>query len=346
MLANPAHMPENPNLSLNFDQSDLATIVLAGGCFWGTEAYLARVAGVADTETVYANGDPQYETVTYEEVCTGRTGFAEAVKVTYDPARLPLERLLEAYFETIDPTVKNRQGNDIGTQYRTGIYYTDDADKAVIESFIQEKAASYTRPIVTEVEPLGSLVSAETYHQDYLDKNPGGYCHVSFDTLENYRLPAPVFDLPRFTVPSDEELKLRLTDLQYNVTQKAHTEPPYRNEYDEVFEPGIYVDVVSGEPLFVSTDKFDSGCGWPAFSKPIAEDLLIEITDRSFGMVRTEVRSKLADSHLGHVFNDGPVEAGGLRYCINSASLRFVPLADMDAEGYGDWVSLVEKELP
>ncbi|HHU12461.1 MAG TPA: peptide-methionine (R)-S-oxide reductase MsrB [Clostridiaceae bacterium] len=345
-MTNPAHMPENPNLAIDYHGADLKTIVLAGGCFWGTEAYLARVAGVASTEAVYANGDESYESVSYKEVCTGQTGFAEAVRVEYDPARLSLNTLLEAFFNTIDPTVLNRQGNDIGSQYRTGIYYTGEADRPVIDAFISARQEDYSRPIVTEVEPLRTSFTAEDYHQDYLDQTPGGYCHVSFDTLPSFNTPVLDLSRPTFTVPSADELKERLTDLQYNVTQYAHTEPPYRNEYDEVFEAGIYVDVVSGEPLFVSTSKFDSGCGWPAFSKPIDPSLIVEVTDKSHGMTRTEVRSKLADSHLGHVFNDGPAEDGGLRYCINSASLRFVPLAEMEASGYGAWISLVEEEAP
>jgi len=345
MMINPAHMPENPNLALDYEGKELQTIVLAGGCFWGTEAYMERVAGVAGTRVVYANGDPSYDKVSYEEVCTGRTGFAEAVEVEYDPEKISLNTLLEAFFKTIDPTVKNRQGNDVGSQYRTGIYYVNDLHRETIDRFIEEKQKEYSRPIVTEVEPLTNLFPAEDYHQKYLDKNPGGYCHVSFDTLSEHK---DVEREPRtsFTVPSDEELKLKLNELQYNVTQRDYTEPPYRNEYDEVFKPGIYVDIVSEQPLFVSTDKYDSGCGWPAFSKPIDPDLLVEIKDTSHGMVRTEVRSKLADSHLGHVFNDGPVEAGGLRYCINSASLRFIPREDMIKEGYGDWIALVDEEAP
>lgn len=342
-MTNPLHMPDNPNLTIDYADSKVETIVLAGGCFWGTEAYLERVTGVAKTKVVYANGDPSYESVSYEEVCSGRTGFAEAVEVDYDPTILSLEKLLEAFFDTIDPTLKNRQGNDVGSQYRTGIYYLNERQRETIERFIESKQDEYTRPIVTEVEPLRNVFPAEDYHQKYLDKNPGGYCHVSFDSLVAHQEPASE---PRtaFTVPSDEELKLRLSELQYNVTQRDYTEPPYRNEYDDVFKPGIYVDVVSLEPLFVSSDKFDSGCGWPAFSRPIDPDLLVEIRDESHGMVRTEVRSKLADSHLGHVFKDGPIEAGGLRYCINSASLRFIPVEEMEAEGYAEWIDLVNEE--
>lgn len=338
MAMKPLPMPQNPNDHIDYRDATLSTIVLAGGCFWGTEAYLARVAGVAKTEVVYANGDPKYIAPSYEDVCSGQTGYAEAVFVQYDPTRLSLTTLLDAYFETIDPTLKNRQGNDVGSQYRTGIYYVDDADRARIVAFVAEKQRQFTRPIVTEITRLGAWYKAEDYHQKYLDKNPGGYCHVSFDSLEKYKTNEPVF-----TVPTDDVLRLRLTDLQYKVTQGAYTEAPYTNEYDELFEPGIYVDVVSGEPLFSSTDKYDSGCGWPAFTKPIDPELVQEHRDESYGMIRIEVKSRLADSHLGHVFNDGPLAKGGLRYCINSASLRFIPKDKMAAAGYAKWLPLVEE---
>lgn len=338
MAMKPLPLPQNPNDQIDYREASLRAIVFAGGCFWGTDAYLARITGVAKTEAIYANGDPKYVSPSYEDVCTGLTGYAEAVYVQYDPARLSLTTLLDAYFETIDPTVKNRQGNDVGSQYRTGIYYIDDADRAQIVAFVAEKQRVYTRPIVTEIARLGAWSKAEDYHQQYLDKNPGGYCHVSFDSLEKYNTTEPVF-----TVPSDHELRLRLTDLQYKVTQGAYTEAPYTNAYDELFEPGIYVDVVSGEPLFSSTDKYDSGCGWPAFTRPIDPELVEEYRDESYGMIRTEVKSRLADSHLGHVFNDGPAAHGGLRYCINSASLRFIPKDKMVAEGYAKWLPLVEE---
>lgn len=327
---------------------NLKTVYLAGGCFWGTERFFQLVPGVRDTEVGYANSnvaDP-----TYREVCSGSTGAAETVKVVYDSDSITLPYILSLYYKTIDPTSLNRQGNDRGTQYRTGIFYTDREELPVIEASLDTLQRSYTRPLAIEVSPLRNFYPAEDYHQDYLVANPGGYCHINPMLFREARLAkdpdAPIYRKKEsgYARPSDAELRERLTPLQYEVTQNNATERPYANEYDREFRPGIYVDIVNGEPLFVSTDKFDSGCGWPAFSRPISEDLIKEVRDTSHGMVRTEVRSAHGDSHLGHVFPDGPRETGGLRYCINSASLRFVPLADMKAEGYGDLIPLVERQ--
>lgn len=320
-----------------------AEIYLAGGCFWGTEHFLKQIDGVTDTQTGYANGHGKNPS--YQEVCTDKTGFAEAVRVAYNPERLPLSLLLQLYFKSINPTSLNRQGNDVGTQYRTGIYYTNPDDLPIIQAEMAKVAKRYDRPLQVEVLPLKNFYDAEDYHQDYLDKNPTGYCH----------LPQALFDMARkankktdekrtYAKPSDEELKSKLTPLQYDVTQNAATERPFANEYDHEFRPGIYVDVTTGEPLFLSTDKFDSGCGWPAFSKPIDNRLLNNLEDRSHGMLRTEVRSAKGNAHLGHVFNDGPKETGGLRYCINSASLRFVPKEDMEKQGYGKYLPMLEEK--
>ena len=320
-----------------------AEIYLAGGCFWGTEHYLKQIDGVTETQTGYANGHGKNPS--YQEVCTDKTGFAEAVRVVYDPERLPLSMLLQLYFKSINPTSLNRQGNDIGTQYRTGIYYTNADDLPIIQAEMTKVAKRYDRPLQVEVLPLRNFYDAEDYHQDYLDKNPTGYCH----------LPQALFDMASkankktgekkvYAKPSDEELKSKLTPLQYEVTQNAATERPFENEYDHEFREGIYVDVTTGEPLFLSTDKFDSGCGWPAFSKPIDNRLLNNREDRSHGMTRIEVRSAKGNAHLGHVFNDGPKETGGLRYCINSASLRFVPKDQMEKQGYGKYLPMLEEK--
>lgn len=323
------------------NKDDLHTIYLAGGCFWGVEAYMKKLPGVYGTDVGYANGttkDP-----TYEQVCTGKTGFAETVKVVYDPTGITTAQLLDGFFKVVDPTSVNRQGNDRGDQYRSGIYYTDEGDKAIAEAAVAKQKEKYKAPIATEVKPLENFYMAEEYHQDYLDKHPGGYCHINLKDADQFIKDeglgtASLKNLIRpenYPVPSDEVLKQKLTPIQYQVTQKNDTERPYTNEYADSFDKGIYVDVVTGEPLFSSQDKYQSGCGWPSFTKPIIPEVVTEKTDSSFNMVRTEVRSRAGNTHLGHVFNDGPKESGGLRYCINSASIRFVPYDDMDAQGYG-----------
>lgn len=316
------------------------TIYFAGGCFWGTEHFFKQIHGVVATEVGYANGS--IENPTYELVCAHNTGYAETVKVDYDPQTVPLEQLIDLYFETIDPTSLNKQGHDEGTQYRTGIYYTDSTSAAVAQKKLKDLAAKYNSPIVVECCPLENFYNAEDYHQDYLDKNPTGYCHLSpalFKRAKEANRPSE----KAYSRPDDATLKAQLSETQYNVTQKNATERPFENEYYDEFREGIYVDITTGEPLFISTDKFDSGCGWPAFSKPIDEQLLVKKEDLSHGMKRTEVRSKTGNSHLGHVFHDGPAEKGGLRYCINSASLRFIPKDKMKAEGYEAFLKLLEK---
>ncbi|MDO4270992.1 MAG: peptide-methionine (R)-S-oxide reductase MsrB [Eubacteriales bacterium] len=321
---------------------NLHTIYLAGGCFWGMEAYMKELPGVYDTEVGYANGNT--ENPTYEDVCFKNTGHAETVKVVYDTARISTEQLLEGFFAVVDPTSVNQQGNDRGSQYRSGIYYEDEGDKDISEKAAAMQQPKYDAPVVTEVLPLNNFYPAEEYHQDYLDKNPGGYCHIDLSAadafvkeqgLDKINGLSALIPAENYPAPGDAELKERLTDIQYKVTRQGETERPYTNEYAALFDKGIYVDVVTGEPLFSSQDKFESGCGWPSFSKPILPEVVNEKTDTSFNMLRTEVRSRVGDAHLGHVFDDGPEEQGGLRYCINSASLRFIPYDQLEAEGYG-----------
>ena len=324
------------------NNDNLHTIYLAGGCFWGIEAYMKKLPGVRDTDVGYANGNT--ENPTYEQVCYDNTGHAETVKVVYDPALISTEQLLDGFFKVVDPTSINRQGNDRGSQYRSGIYYVDEADKAIAESAAARQKEKYKDPVVTEILPLNQFYLAEDYHQDYLDKNPGGYCHINLNAADEFigeeglgmSDDLSVLIRPEdYPVPDDQVLKEKLTDIQYQVTQNNDTERPYTNEYAATFDKGIYVDVVTGEPLFSSEDKFESGCGWPSFSKPIISEVVTEHTDTSFNMKRTEVRSRAGDTHLGHVFDDGPKDLGGLRYCINSASIRFIPFDDLETEGYG-----------
>ncbi|TFU93074.1 peptide-methionine (R)-S-oxide reductase MsrB [Barnesiella sp. WM24] len=300
----------------------IKTIYFAGGCFWGTEHFFKQISGVVATTAGYANSrvpDPSYK-----DVCTGTTMAAEAVEVRYDPSRVGLRTLIAMYFLTIDPLSVNRQGNDIGTQYRTGIYYTDERQRHVAEDAVKSLSDSLRQQVAVEVMPLLNFYPAEEYHQDYLEKTPGGYCHINPELFARARNIG------------------RLTPEQEAVTRHSATEPPFHNAYWDEDRDGIYVDVTTGEPLFLSTDKFNSGCGWPSFTRPISAKSLSEIPDTSHGMTRTEVRSTIGDAHLGHLFNDGPRERGGLRYCINSAALRFIPLEEMEKEGYGSYISLLD----
>lgn len=358
------------------DMDNLHEIYFAGGCFWGVEEFYSRIPGVAEVESGYANGPTQ--SPTYQEVCFG-SGHAETVRIAFDPTIISLQSLTEALFTIIDPLSVNQQGNDRGVQYRTGIYYSDVQDLPVLEQVFQAVQEQYGQPLAVELLPLENFYPAEDYHQDYLKKNPGGYCHISFDSLATVKTEqqkaaeqlstgedictstssgqakAPGATLPedpqtiedaladlaagaganKWEAPSDSVLRSMLTPMEYEVTQNAATEQAFTGEYDQFFARGIYVDVVTGQPLFSSANKYNSGCGWPAFTKPISASALVEHEDLSFGMVRTEVCSSGGNSHLGHVFPDGPRETGGLRYCINSASLRFIPYDEMDAEGYG-----------
>lgn len=354
--------------STTAQQKDKATMIetkdiyLAGGCFWGVEAYFERIPGIIDAVSGYANGSTRNPS--YEQVIYMNTGHAETVKVTYDPQRIDLETILRHFFRIIDPTSLNRQGNDRGTQYRSGIYYTDPADAPLITAALEREQTKWDRPIVVENMPLQAFDDAEEYHQDYLAKNPNGYCHVDLNLVDK-PLPKekmslniisaehtkavqsvgadkePLINPQAYQVPSDEELRQRLSPLSYQVTQQDATERAYTHAYDSLFEPGIYVDIVSGEPLFSSDDKYDAGCGWPSFTKPIVPEVVTEHIDNSFNMQRIETRSRVADAHLGHVFPDGPRDRGGLRYCINGAALKFIPKAEMEAAGYGHLLHLV-----
>ena len=323
-------------------KDNIKKIYLAAGCFWGSEAYFKKIDGILSSISGYANGktsETRYEIIP-------ETDHAETVELIYDNNIINLTTILEYYFRIIDPTSINKQGNDRGRQYRTGIYYCEEMQERIAKAFINEKQNLYNKLIVVEVEKLKNFIKAEDYHQNYLEKNPFGYCHINLDLANEKIKRDEIINIDdksnnKYKKKSKEELKEILTPIQYEVTQNKGTEKPFINEYDNNFEKGIYVDITTGEPLFLSNDKFNSGCGWPAFSKPISNDIIEFVEDKSFGMIRTEVRSKKGDSHLGHVFNDGPSELGGIRYCINSASLRFISYENMKNEGYEEYMKFI-----
>ncbi len=338
-------MPENNTVNADevdidtlIEEKNLKTIYLAGGCFWGVEEYMTRIKGVYDAVSGYANGNT--ENPSYEDVIYNNTGHAETVKVAYNPDEVTLNELLEKFFKVVDPTSLNKQGNDRGTQYRSGVYYVDENDKEIIDEHIKALAENYSKDIVVEVLPLDNFYEAEEYHQDYLQKNVGGYCHIDLSLATEDEL----IDESDYNLVSFEDLKDELSPIEINVTQACGTETPFSSELNSNYDLGIYVDIITGEPLFLSTDKYDSGTGWPSFTKPISPEVIIQ-AETGFGTYYgAEVKSRAGSSHLGHVFTDGPEEDGGLRYCINGASLRFVPFESMTDEGYGYLKHLLNEE--
>lgn len=313
------------------EQHQNKIIYLAGGCFWGMEKLMQSIPGVIDAESGYANGTGEKD-ADYKTVCTGKTGFRETVKVTYDPARVSLDQLLFAYFEVVDPTAVNRQGHDTGTQYQAGVYYADAESRATVERIAAIERARTTRFSV-EIGPLVNFFPAEEYHQNYLDKNPNGYCHIPF--AEIARLSKNPIDAGRYQKPEEDKIRAALTQEQFDVTQKSATERPFTSAFYGSKARGLYVDVVTGEPLFTSDDMYHSSCGWPSFTKPVEPSVVVERTDSSHCMRRVEVRSRAGNSHLGHVFEGDSESPNGIRYCINGASLRFIPLEELDSQGYG-----------
>ena len=305
-------------------------IYLAGGCFWGTEKLMQTLHGVVDVTSGYANGN--YTDPTYEQVRTGDTGFKETVRVEYKPDEVSLDMVLFTFFTSIDPTVEDMQGYDVGSQYQSGIYWIDEASGETVKRISAIEAERYV-PFAVELSPLKNFYDAEEYHQDFLDKNPGGYCHITAHSLalaEN-----AVIDPGDYPRPSPEEIKNMLTEEQYYVTQEGGTESAFDNEYWENYEEGIYVDVVTGEPLFSSADKIDSGTGWPNFSREIDEGAFVLFPDDSTDIESAEARSRAGNSYLGNVFYGESGSLTGFRFSINSAALRFIPYDNMEAEGYG-----------